>query len=314
MVCRGHAGAYIRTMSDLGPIVCATDLGTTGARAVTLAGRIAAATGRPLRIVHVTGAAPAAHAEGSELSEAERVFRARLETRRNAADKALRTERERAEAMGPHAVAELLSGRPWEEVIRYAERHQASMLVIGPHADDATHTQRGSFSEWVLGSTADRVVRHAPCPVLVGPRGETEDHPLGRSKWLVAVDFSAPSKAAMTLAHELASKCDASPILLHVEPGLTEQNAGEPMRFATEANARKQELEALSEELLGQRHTVHLAFGEPADSVAVAADELGAHLIVMGTRGRTGLAHLLLGSTAERTLRRAHVPVLCVRG
>lgn len=281
---------------------------------MALAGRIAAATGRALRIVHVTGAAANDLPVLGEVSEAEKVFRARLETRRLAAEKALKRERERAEAMGPHAVAELLSGRPWEEVIQYAERHEASMLVVGPHADGAAETTRGSIREWMLGSTADRVVRHAPCPVLVGPRGDMEEHALSRSKWLVAVDFSEASQAAMQFAHELAKACDATPLLLHVEPGLTDRNEGEPMRFADEAHARKNELEALSEELLGEKHTVHLAFGEPADSVAMAADELGAHMIVMGTRGRTGLAHLLLGSTAERTLRRAHVPVLCVRG
>jgi nucleotide-binding universal stress UspA family protein len=50
-----------------------------------------------------------------------------------------------------------------------------------------------------------------------------------------------------------------------------------------------------------------------ADSLRESADELGADLIVMGTHGRTGLAHVFLGSVAERTLRRARCPVLTVQ-
>ena len=57
----------------------------------------------------------------------------------------------------------------------------------------------------------------------------------------------------------------------------------------------------------------HLRSGEPAAEVNPLVKELEADMIVIGTRGKTGLKHLLLGSVAESILRSADVPVLCVR-
>jgi len=53
--------------------------------------------------------------------------------------------------------------------------------------------------------------------------------------------------------------------------------------------------------------------GDPATEILAAADELKVSMIVMGTHGRQGLAHLILGSVAERVLRKSNVPVLSVR-
>ena len=90
------------------------------------------------------------------------------------------------------------------------------------------------------------------------------------------------------------------------------------MKLVEDHHDRKSELEALVKEELGEERgadlKVRFALGEPATSVTEAAEQLGVAMVVMGTRGRTGIAHLLLGSTAERTLRRSSVPVLCTRG
>jgi nucleotide-binding universal stress UspA family protein len=308
-------------MTQRGPIVCATDLGRTGARAVDLAARMATATGRPLRLIHVTGAGPDLSAEPR--NEGERVLRERLRTRIEAAAAALEKERVRAEGLGPHAEAELLEGRPWEQVIEYATRAEASFVVLGPHGEaGALSTSRGGLTEWILGSTADRVIRHAPCPVLVGPREGAEAPRVGGARWLVPVDFSEASRAALSLAKELAGDCDATLVPFHVASSAVEVEApareNDPIGLARamdteQAKAKEQELAALVKDELGVDLEVRVALGEPAELVAEAADELGVALIVMGTRGRTGLSHLLLGSTTERTLRRAHVPVLCVK-
>lgn len=58
---------------------------------------------------------------------------------------------------------------------------------------------------------------------------------------------------------------------------------------------------------------VDVATGNPADAIVRVARERGVHLIVMGTHGRTGLQHVLLGSVAEKVVRLAHCPVLTVR-
>lgn len=307
-------------MTKRGPIVCATDLGQTGARAVSLAARMADATGRPLRLVHVTGPGPDPTAPPR--NEAERVLHQRLRTRVEAAAAALEKERVRAEGIGPHADAELLEGRPWEQILEYATRSQASLIVVGPHGEAGPiAASRAGVAEWILGSTADRVVRHAPCPVLVGPREGTDAPRLRGTPWLVPVDFAEASRAALTEAHELASECEATLLPFHVAPHAVDAEPvdwrNDPLGLASaltseRAKTEAQKLARLVKDEIGVALEVKVGLGDPADVVARAAEELGASLIVMGTRGRTGLAHLLLGSTTERTLRRAHVPVLCV--
>ena len=311
-------------MSERGPIVCATDLGSTGALAVELAARTAAATGHPLRIVHVTGAGPDLIV-GKPVNEADRVLRERLRTRIEASAGALEKERVRAQTFGHHAEADLLEGRPWEQVIEYATRHEASMIVVGPHGHAGPLSgSRGELREHILGSTADRILRHADCPVLVGPRSAEHAVPMRGARWLVAVDYSASSDAALALAKRLAPAFDAKIIPLHVATMDLSQEGDEfrlndPIRYAEalELQAGRDHERKLAEhvgEELGETLEVRVGLGSPADLVAQAARELDAKLIVMGTRGRTGLAHLLLGSTTERTLRRSDVPVLCVRG
>lgn len=309
-------------MSERGPIVCATDLGKTGARAVDLAVRMASATGRTLRLIHVTGAGPELTDEGEPHSEAERVYRERLKTRVEAAAAALEKERQRAEGLGPHAEADLLEGHPWEQIIEYGTRHEASMIVVGPHGEKGPmEASRGGSFEWILGTTADRVVRHCACPVLVGPREGADAPKVRNAKWLVPVDFTDTCRTALRLAKELARACDSTLIPFHVAPEAIDaeepMRANDPLGLARAMNSqsareREAQLEALVAEELGVEIEVKVGVGDPADAVALAADELGCSMIIMGTKGRTGLAHLLLGSTTERTLRRAHVPVLCV--
>jgi nucleotide-binding universal stress UspA family protein len=64
----------------------------------------------------------------------------------------------------------------------------------------------------------------------------------------------------------------------------------------------------------GVAASLHTRRGRPWLRIAEAADELGAQLVALGTRGRTGLEHALLGSVAERTLRLARGSVLVVKG
>lgn len=309
-------------MTERGPIVCATDLSKTGAEATEIAARVAASTGRPLHIVHVTGAGPELIA-GEPRDETERVFKERLRVRLDAAATGLERERVHAESLGPHAEAELLEGRPWEQLVEYATRKEASMVVVGPHghAGPKQSTRRG-LTEWILGSTADRVLRHAPCPVLIGPRGSEHAPSLHGGTWLVAIDFSAPSRAALKVAHELAGACEAKLVALHVatDPVAHLDPAGDEEPFPARdvmgeraATGKLEELHELVKGELGEDLEVRVASGEPAYEVAATANEVSAKLIVMGTHGRSGLSHILLGSTAERTLRLSSVPVLTVR-
>jgi nucleotide-binding universal stress UspA family protein len=140
-------------------------------------------------------------------------------------------------------------------------------------------------------------------------------------KILVAVDFSAQSAFALEYAIDLAKAMGASIHVLHAY-SLPTQIVG-PYEVAPIPNDFFEQVrESASKHLAQSREKVKaggvacdatLTDGAPADAIAETAKEVNADLIVMGTRGHTGLKHMLLGSVAERTLRIAPCPVLTTR-
>ena len=140
---------------------------------------------------------------------------------------------------------------------------------------------------------------------------------------MVPTDFSAASDAALRYARALAVQMGASIDLAHVfeDPFTSGAFVGDgtvmmPLDL-------RQTLEQWAREQLASRHAGHvntlpgsssvLVMGSPARRIVEHAGETGADLIVMGTHGRTGLSHLLLGSVAERVVRTAKCPVLTTR-
>ena len=141
---------------------------------------------------------------------------------------------------------------------------------------------------------------------------------------LVPTDFSPAGEAALAAATEMADRFGASIHLLHVleDPYSTSAYATEVYGFLPpglketwQQNAEKR-LEALLPREHGSRSAGSYAvvFGSPARAIVDHARGAGIDLIVMGTHGRSGVAHLLLGSVAERVVRTAACPVMTVRG
>lgn len=138
-------------------------------------------------------------------------------------------------------------------------------------------------------------------------------------KIVCAVDFSEPSRRAMTEAVRLADTFSATLTLVHVyEPPPPTSNdaflAGASMfdRSLPELDAK---LRAWAADLApGRAVTFAIRMGTAAHEILGEAKERGADVIVVGTHGRGGLGHLLLGSVAERVIRAADRPVLVVRG
>jgi universal stress protein A len=146
----------------------------------------------------------------------------------------------------------------------------------------------------------------------------------GFTRILVPTDFSAPSDAALSTAMALADRFDASIQLLHVleDPYSAAAYATEVYGYLPpdiketwrrDADAR---LKTLMTDAQQKKFSVTstVVFGAPAASIVEQANTLGCDLIVMGTHGRGGVAHLLLGSVAERVIRTAQCPVMTVRG
>jgi len=137
---------------------------------------------------------------------------------------------------------------------------------------------------------------------------------------LVPTDFSLPSEGALAYAKTLAERFGASIHLLHVleDPYSTSAYATEVygylppgLKESWQKNAEERLAKLVPAAGIGNTATV--IFGAPAKAIVEHADNNGIDLIVMGTHGRSGVAHLLLGSVAERLIRTARCPVLTVR-
>ena len=134
---------------------------------------------------------------------------------------------------------------------------------------------------------------------------------------LVPTDFGYASDAALGYARMLAERFGASLHLLHVvdEPGSwSEVYAAIPdIRHRLNRDAASR-LEAMAACLPPPvQATSAVVSGPPVPSIVKAAESQGVDLIVMGTHGRRGMGHVLLGSVAERVVRLAPCPVLTVR-
>lgn len=140
----------------------------------------------------------------------------------------------------------------------------------------------------------------------------------GRSGILFATDGSQGSSTAEAYAFALARSWSASLTVLHVlefPSGLDPENPVNRLYLAELMKQATQELVELKARAAdrGVSAETKIATGIPSEEVLVAATGEGSDLIVVGTRGKTGLAHVLLGSTAERIIRAAPCPVLAVR-
>lgn len=139
---------------------------------------------------------------------------------------------------------------------------------------------------------------------------------------LAAVDFSACSEAAARYAVELAETLGAEVVLFNVYTlpvpfSFPDGSAYIPSAatMAEVSGAAERQLHALNDRIRRAGVTVELASAEgvPRLMIPRAAVEHRCDLIVVGTHGRTGLAHVVLGSVAEAVVRHAPCPVLTVR-
>jgi nucleotide-binding universal stress UspA family protein len=207
--------------------------------------------------------------------------------------------------------AVVVTGPPAGSIVEHAKTVGVDLIVMGTHGHHGlTHV--------LLGSVAERVVRTAPCPVLT-----LRDTPLRALRHiLVPTDFSATADAALAYAFALAAPFGADVQLLHVldDPFIGEGMTGEA--YIAEAPLWRGDLLQAAQSRLNDRRTspnanvaVHgeVVFGDGARTITEYAALRDIDLIVMGTHGRTGVAHLLIGSVAERVVRTSPCPVFTVR-
>lgn len=207
-----------------------------------------------------------------------------------------------------------IAGIPSVLICAAAIADDIDLIVLGTHG-------RTGLEHILLGSTAERVLTIAPCPVLTvreakGSEGQLQRMPKNVEQVVVPVDFSDCSLNALEYGVQIAKAMRARLTVLHVlEP--VAYGLDFMLAHAAERDPKfaKEQMQALASRI----RTYGLVVGEticgglPVDSIVDWARDAKCDLIIMGTHGRRGVSHLLKGSVAEAVLRRAPCPVLAVK-
>jgi len=236
-----------------------------------------------------------------------------------------RISKARPKRILPSVRTKVLVGEPADVICDHVQSEGINIVVMAAFGGSGLKT-------WRLGSVADKVVRTINVPTLLVR--DKNGRPLGDKKRLISrilapLDGSDASKVSVPYALELAKKSAASMTLFgmveradyystHVSfIPYTEHMAEEYTRMdvAAEKNARAY-LISVERELRkdGARvtHVVTLGFS-PAHDILEQEDKTNADLVVMATRGSSGINHWVFGSVAEKVLRGGKLPLLLVR-
>src|SRR6476646_627709 len=186
-----------------------------------------------------------------------------------------------------------------------AEREEVETIVIGsPH--------RGTVGRVLLGSVADGLLHGAPCETVTAPRGYAgEEHGPFRTV-AVAYDDTKEAKAALARAEDLALACRATIVVFTVSapPAVVPGAAGYTPAIAPEAGPIvTRAVKGVDERLAA---TGRALAGTPAATIAEACEEIGADLLVAGSRDYGPVMRVLIGSVSTQLMHRAPCPVLVV--
>ena len=286
-------------------ILVATDFSANADHALDFACRLAGVFGAEVHLVHVR-----ILLEGRQQSQELQRELERLDAThdRQTEDALAKHANQRRVGVHTHLVRGLSVS---ESLLESALDLQCDLMVMG------THGRRG-LRHLLLGSVAEEIVRTATVPVItVRESADTEERSAGTI--LVCHDFSERSEAAVGMAREWALALGAEVHLLHVvEPVVyPEFYAVDVMPDEVLHRIEERSVEAMEAaaavQLQGVVHTLEVVTGRAVDAILDAADPARFDLVIMGTRGLSGLQHLLLGSVAEGVVRRSRIPVLTVR-
>jgi nucleotide-binding universal stress UspA family protein len=215
------------------------------------------------------------------------------------------------------------SGVAYREICELAREIRADLIAL------ATRGHTG-LKHVLLGSTAERVVRVAHCPVIVIRQKKQHSRAVSRSakrnpvefnirKILVPVDFSQCSLAGAMHAALFAKTLDATICFIHVvyPPRLVivDRVTGEiSRRNEVERADARLNMEAFMklDFLRGIKCESEIRTGYPIDEICSESVRPDIDLIISSTHGRTGLKHALIGSVAEHVVRYAECPVMVV--
>lgn len=295
---------------DIKHILVPTDFSPTSRRALSWAVDLAGRFGARMRLLHILADYdPDWYGEAEQEPEPQvEVIRRQIERDAEEELKAMRPDLETTGIESETAMERDLNVA--SAIIDHADACDADLITLGTHG-------RSGISHVLLGSVAEQVVRKARRKVLTVGKDAPETSKVERI--LAPIDFSQHSRRALRAAKALADVYDARLDLLFVaeermvpvfsDTGIPSVNVlkmdPEIVKDSSKALAQ------LNEEVGGPDVEVqgHVAHGDVAPRILDFAETHGIDLMVIATRGLTGLDHFLIGSVTERVVRRAPCPV-----
>jgi len=197
---------------------------------------------------------------------------------------------EMAQAQGVSLAMQARRGpEPHEEIVTEARERGADLIVIRRRG------KRGFLAQLLLGEMVSRVVAHAPCSVLIVPRGAA----MWQQRVLVAAEPGAQGRQLVDLAADVATECRLPLVVVCVAETARQAEA---QAFVQDSVSRLQQrgLDAQGRVLAGR----------PYEQILQAGRDSGADLIVMGSRGDVPLARAVIGGVAQKVIGLAEHPVL----
>jgi nucleotide-binding universal stress UspA family protein len=220
----------------------------------------------------------------------------------------------------PQQRIHVLKGRPFEQICQLARELKIDLII--------TSTRGATGLKHVLvGSTAERIVRYSPCPVLVARpqsgKSKNGKRPLRRfgfTKILVPIDFSRCSAEGLAFAMGLARQLKSKLVLLHsvylqyyvASDEYTRYDFPKLLEYAEKAGLDQMRDLVRDTDWKGLQVETAVEVGHAGQQICARAQDFGVDLIVTSTHGKTGFKHVLLGSTAEYVVQHAHCSVLVV--
>ncbi|MDF0642656.1 MAG: universal stress protein [Nitrospira sp.] len=279
-------------------LLFATDFSACASHAEEYAAKLSSTCGASVDVIHVSEIYPGIYAGIQDHRETDGML----------ADTVRRLQRSTVPVTGHQS-----TGIPSVQICAAAEAWNADVIVMGTHG-------RTGLGHILLGSTAERVVTMAPCPVLTvraasGSEATPGHGPIRFQHIVIPIDFSECSVGALEYGIQMAKVFGASLTLLHVlEPVFYGHDFTLPQELG--GGRLDERLDAQFKTYVSTIRSAGVSArqvirgGAPADSILEFVRASPCDLIIMGTHGRRGISRALQGSVAATVLRLAPCPVL----
>lgn len=277
-------------------ILMATDLSSRSAMALPRAVRLAVERGAALIVQHVVDESLPEQMQDVLKTGAEEILRNQI-----------------AAVPGHETIDRgivVASGRPSADILRHAAEAAADLIVLGARP-------KAGLKDAFRGTTAERVIRAAHVPVLVVKTEAKESY----RRVLVGTDFSVHARHAMQTALRVAPEAECCVVHAYLVPfgafmsseATREQVEGEHQRRLSQMIG--EEMDRFTASFAGAQPRLRQVMREGIAQECILREVVSsrADLLVVGSHGRTGVAHAFLGSVAEDLLTQAPCDVLVAR-